>query len=211
MIAGRRAEPLEATAAAAAQGNTVLTHAADVADRQHMRELVDDSLNRLGGLDIVVHAAGINIKNRSMAQMRPEQWDQILSVNATGVYNVLYAVLPTMRSQRDGLIVNVTSIAGKRASDLGGIAYCASKFAASALGTAVGLEESANGIRVTNLYPGEVDTPLLEQRPTAVSDEHRQRILRPEHVARAVVSLCRLPPPIHIPELIIKPLQQPYW
>ena len=104
----------------------------------------------------------------------------------------------------------VSSVSGIRASKLGGVAYSASKFAMAALGTAVALEEGVNGIRVTNVFPGEVDTPILESRPVKVSDEHRARILQPEDVAAAVLMIACLPPRAHIAELIIKPTTQDF-
>ena len=73
----------------------------------------------------------------------------------------------------------------------------------------VGAEEKDNGIRVTNIYPGEVDTPILEHRPVKVTDEHA-RILQPEDVAAATLMVVHLPPRAHIPELIIKPTSQAY-
>jgi NADP-dependent 3-hydroxy acid dehydrogenase YdfG len=158
----------------------------------------------------LVNSAGVNIKNRTMSKMQPEQWDQMLAINATGAYNCMYAVLPQMRQRRDGLIINISSISGKRAMDLGGIAYCASKFAMTALGTAVGLEEAHNGIRVTNVYPGEVDTPILAQRPQPVSDQRRAAMLQPEDVATLVITIAGLPPRAHVSELVIKPIVQAY-
>jgi NADP-dependent 3-hydroxy acid dehydrogenase YdfG len=115
-----------------------------------------------------------------------------------------------MRERRDGLIISISSIAGKRAMPLGGVAYNASKFAMGALGTTVGLEEAANGIRVTTIYPGEVDTPLLDRRPVKVSAEQKARILQPEDVAAAALMIAALPPRAHVPELIIKPATQVY-
>ena len=80
----------------------------------------------------------------------------------------------------------------------------------TALGTAAALEEGKNGIRVTNIYPGEVDTPILKNRPTPVSDEHRARILQPDDVAAAVMMIALLPPRAHVQELVIKPTWQEY-
>jgi NADP-dependent 3-hydroxy acid dehydrogenase YdfG len=115
-----------------------------------------------------------------------------------------------MREQQSGTIIQISSIAGKRAHTLGGVAYCASKFAMTALGTAVAQEEAEHGIRVTNIYPGEVDTPLLARRPVPPTPEHRARILQPQDVADLVVSICSLPPQAHVPEIVIKPLGQLY-
>ena len=80
----------------------------------------------------------------------------------------------------------------------------------TALGISVGNEEAASGIRITNVYPGEVNTPILDQRPVPVSDEHRQAILQPEDIANLVVAIACLPPRAHVPEVVIKPLQQQY-
>jgi NADP-dependent 3-hydroxy acid dehydrogenase YdfG len=122
----------------------------------------------------------------------------------------MHAVLPQMRARGDGLIVNISSIAGKRALALGGIAYCASKFAMTALGTAVGNEVAPDGVRITNVYPGEVNTPILDNRPQPVSDERKASMLQPEDVGALVLSVACLPPRAHVPELIIKPTVQEY-
>ena len=83
-------------------------------------------------------------------------------------------------------------------------------FSWSALGICLGAEEKDSGIRVSNIYPGEVDTPILVNRPTPVTQEHRQRILKPEDVAAAVLFVVTLPPHASVPELVIKPTTQVY-
>ena len=90
-----------------------------------------------------------------------------------------------MRERQDGLIINVNSIAGKRANPLGGVGYVAAKFGLRGLAMGVAAEEKPNGVRVSSIYPGEVDTPILEQRPSPISEEHRRTILQPEDVAAA--------------------------
>src|SRR5690606_34250804 len=124
----------------------------------------------------------------------PEDWDLLLRVNATGAYNCMRRALPGMRARRDGVIVNISSVAGLRANPLGGVAYNASKFAMSALGTTVAQEEKDRGIRISTVYPGEVETPILDKRPVPVTAEHRARILQPEDVAAAVRLIACLPP-----------------
>jgi NADP-dependent 3-hydroxy acid dehydrogenase YdfG len=93
---------------------------------------------------------------------------------------------------------------------LAGAAYCASKFALTALGTEIGLEERAHGIRVTNLYPGEVNTPILDQRPTPVPEERKREMLQPEDLGALVVAIARLPARVLVPELVVTPLYQEY-
>ena len=209
-IAGRREEPLVAAVKSWTGQPPILCHTVDVTNRDSVRQLFDWANQQLGRIDILVNSAGTNIKTRSMREMTPEQWDEVIAINATGLYNCMYAVLPQMRARKDGLIVNISSISGKRAMHLGKLAYNASKFAATALGTSVWNEEAQNGIRVTNVYPGEVDTPILEKRPQPVSAERRAAMLLPEDVGDMVAALASLPPRAHVPEIVIKPTVQEY-
>lgn len=203
-IGGRREDMLRETAT----GTKMRVHAIDVASRESTNAFFEWAHRELGEIDVLVNAAGVNIKNRSMAEMPPDEWDRVMAINATGAYNCMSAVLPGMRGRKSGTIINISSVAGKRAAALGGIAYCASKFAMTALGTAVANEVGPEGVRVTNVYPGEVNTPILENRPQPVSEEHKQRILQPEHVAELIVCLISLPQQVHVPEVVIKPLSQ---
>ena len=210
-IAGRRPEILKAAAATWTGEPPILHRACDVADRGSVETLFAWASEQLGRIDILVNAAGVNIKNRMMANMEPPEWDRVLAINATGVYNCMYSVLPQMRERKDGVIVNISSISGKRAAALGGVAYNASKFAVAALGTSVANEEVPNNIRVTNVYPGEVDTPILEHRPQPVSAERRAKMLLPEDVADLVVAIIKLPPRAHVPDVVIKPTAAEYF
>ena len=188
----------------------MIGHTLDVADRENVGTFFDWAHQRLGKVDILIQSAGINIPNRSMEAMQPSDWDRVLGINTTGAYNCAYAVLPGMRERRDGLIVFISSVSGRRATALGGVAYTAAKFAQTALGKAIALEVGELGIRVTNVCPGEVNTPILDDRPTPVSDEHKARILQPQDLADAVLMVACLPPRAHISELVIKPTWQEY-
>ena len=209
-IAGRREEKLRAVADAYGGETTILARACDVADREAVNALIAWVNSNLGQVDILLNSAGINIVNRTMEKLDPADWDKLIQVNATGAYNCIHAVLPQMRERRDGVIINISSIAGVRASLLGGVAYSASKFAMTALGTCVGLEERERGIRVTNVYPGEVETPILDARPVPVGAEHRARILQPSDIASMVVAIAALPPRAHVPDIVIKPTTQEF-
>lgn len=209
-IAGRDEAKLRAAAAQFAGQPPMLTHPCDVADRAAVQRLFAWVERQLGPLDILVNAAGINVPKRQMAELDPGDWDRMLAINVTGAFNCIHAALPGMRQRRSGLIVNISSIAGKRAMKLGGAGYCASKFALTALGTTVGLEERANGIRVTNIYPGEVNTPILAQRPTPVPPEKLAQMLMPEDIAALVVTIAKLPPRALVAEVVVTPLYQEY-
>jgi NADP-dependent 3-hydroxy acid dehydrogenase YdfG len=142
--------------------------------------------------------------------LNPERWRYLVAANLDSAYYCVHAVLPQMVQRKDGLIINVSSVSGKRAGPLGGAAYAAAKFGMAALGICLAAEEKDSNIRVCNIYPGEVDTPILKDRPTPVTEEHRQRILRPEDVAAAVLFVATLPPSVSVPELVIKPTSQLY-
>jgi NAD(P)-dependent dehydrogenase (short-subunit alcohol dehydrogenase family) len=209
-IAGRSEQTLR-NAAAQFQGEPpIQVHPCDVADRADVERLFARLDEQFGPLDILVNSAGINVPKRAMAELDPADWDRMLAINATGTFDCIRAALKRMRPRRAGLIVNISSIAGKRALRLAGPGYCASKFAVTALGTAVGLEERAHGIRVTNIYPGEVNTPILQQRPVPVPPEKLAQMLQPEDIAACVVMIAMLPPRVLVPELVITPLYQEY-
>jgi NADP-dependent 3-hydroxy acid dehydrogenase YdfG len=211
-IGSRRAETIEnAVANGRSLKGRMVGHPLDVAVRTSVDEYFTWVASTLGPIDILVNAAGVNIKDRSMSAMHPSQWDEVMAINATGAYNCIYCVLPGMRTRKSGLIINISSVAGKRALALGGVAYSASKFAMTALGTCVSNEVGAEGIRVTNVYPGEVDTPILAQRPVPVSQEHRESILRPEDIANVVFGIANLPARVHVPELVVKPVHQQFY
>lgn len=206
LIGGRRPEPLEAVAAKSE--NPILCETIDVADRESVKAFIAAAEKTLGQINILVNCAGINVVKRTLADLDPADWDRLMTINATGLFNLLHYTLPAMRERKDGLIISVSSIAGLRALELAGVGYCASKFANTAIGTYGGLEDGKNGIRFTNIYPGEVETPILDQRPVPVSAERRAAMLQPSDVAAAAVMVAELPPRAHVMDLTIKPTVQ---
>lgn len=179
--------------------------ACDVTRREQVTQLLEWLAAELGSIDILVNSAGINVGQRMMADLKPEDFDRVMAVNTTGTYNCIQAALPIMRAKKEGLIVNVVSLAGKRNMLLAGMPYCVSKFATSALGTFVNLEEAANGIKVTNIYPGETNTPIVDKRPSPPPPEKRAQMLQPEDIAACVATIAKLPPRAVVPELVITP------
>ena len=216
VIAGRDVAKLEraateaAAAAGAGAGVAVLACGCDVTDRDSVAHLVEWTVAQAGPPAIVVNSAGINVAKRVMAELAPADFDRMVAVNLTGLFNVFQAVLPGMRVRGDGLIVSIASIAGKRAFPLAGPGYCASKFGATGLAATVALEEREHGIRITSIHPGEVDTPILDQRPVPVSPEQRTMMVHPEDIAACVVMLTKLPRHVIVPELVITPTYQAY-
>ena len=209
VIAGRDQAKLDA--AAQELGHGTLAVPTDVAVAAQCKNLIDQATAQFGRVDILVNNAGFNLKERTLRELTPESWDRMLGANLDGAFYCLHAVLPQMLDRKDGVVVNVVSVAGKRGNPLGGAAYVAAKFGMSGLGMVLSNEEKDSGVRVSNIYPGEIDTPILTQRPTAVSEEHRATILQPDDVADAVLFVASLPPRVSVPELVIKPSTQGYF
>ena len=133
---------------------------------------------------------------------------KLMEVNVIGLLSVTRACIPMLRNNK-GRIVNIGSTSSLLAFP-GASAYCASKFAMTALGTAVGLEERENNIHITNVYPGEVNTPILAERPVPPPPEKLAKMLLPEDIASMVVALTKLHPRALVNELVITPLYQGY-
>ena len=209
-ITGRDRVKLEQAAAALGSPERVLAHATDVSDPQQVGELVRWVEEHFGPIDILVNNAGINLKERTLRELTPEAWDRMIRVNLDGAFYCTHAVLPSMLRRGDGVVINVSSVAGKRASPLAGAAYAAAKHGMAALGLCLAAEEKDSGVRVSNIYPGEIDTPILEARPRPVTPEQRAKILKPEDVAKAILFVAALPPHVSVPELVIKPTSQMY-
>ena len=211
VIAGRDAAKLVAAAAELNAADAVRTVPTDVSRADQCRSLIRQATEAFGRVDILVNNAGLNIKDRTLRELTPDNWDRVIRTNLDGAFYCTSAVLPQMLARRDGVIVNVVSVAGKRANPLGGAAYVAAKFGMGALGLVLSNEEKDSGVRVSNIYPGEIDTPILAARPKPVSDEQRAVILRPEDVAEAILFVATLPPRVSVPELVIKPTVHTYW
>ena len=209
-ITGRNVQKLQDAAKSLAAGDRLFHHPADLTEPEQVKTLVQKVTERFGPVDILVNNAGLNIKERGIRDLSPERWQLLVRGNLDSAYYCIYEVLPQMLERKDGLIINISSTSGKRAGPLGGAAYAAAKFGMAALGICLAAEEIQSGIRVSNIFPGEVDTPILVNRPTPVSEEHRRRILKPEDVAAAILFVATLPPGVSVPELVIKPTSQMY-
>ncbi|MDP6775925.1 MAG: SDR family oxidoreductase, partial [Candidatus Latescibacteria bacterium] len=178
VLAGRRADVLEQAAdRLGGDESEPLVLQTDVTDRESVRALVDGAVDRFGRIDILVNNAGINTVKRGLGDISVEDWDRVLQINLTGAFNCFRTALPQMEKQQDGLVINISSMAGKRAGVVGGAAYSASKFGLAAMTQSINAEFRDAGIRGCCIYPGEVDTPILDYRPVPVSDEKRSAAL----------------------------------
>lgn len=187
-----------------AAGGTIQTVCADVTVREDVRRMVAAALESFGALDLMVYATGTNVPDRAFAVLKPETWDMMVQVNLTGAFNCTYEVVPLMRQAGGGLIIYISTIS-VQVPDVSGAAYQASKHGLSGLAHAVRLEEKANGIRTSVIFPGLCRTELLEKRPAPTPPEILAHALEPEDVADAVIAVARLHPRAVAPELVLLP------
>jgi NAD(P)-dependent dehydrogenase (short-subunit alcohol dehydrogenase family) len=209
-IAGRDESKLKEAAKSLNGGDRLFFSPCDVSEMNQVKALAKRVTDHFGPISILVNNAGLNIKQRAFRELTPELWQKVLRTNLDGAFYCIYAVVPAMIERRDGVVININSISGKRATPLGGLAYVVAKHGMTGMGLCLGAEENDSGVRFCNIYPGEVDTPILKDRPTPLSQEHLSQILKPEDVASAVLFVATLPPHVSVPELIIKPANAVY-
>jgi NADP-dependent 3-hydroxy acid dehydrogenase YdfG len=206
-LIGRTAERLAETRQAIGDAGIEI-YPADVGDQNAVSAVVMAVLTRFSRIDVVVNAAGINVPRRSLADGSVEDFEYVLNTNLRGAFLLSRAVLPAMRTQGGGTIIHVVSDSAMRGNDFAGVAYTASKFGVRGLAQAINAEERRHGIRVTAIYPGEVNTPLLDKRAVPVPAEARQKMLQPEDVAECIALAALLPPRAIVEELVVRPLAQ---
>ncbi len=205
-IIGRRAETLKETHdRAGADRDKLLVCPCDIGDNNAVAKAGQEILAKFGSVEVLVNAAGTNAPKRSLEVLSLEDYRQMIDTNLNGAYYVTQAFLPAMRAQKSGTIVHIVSDAGKQASPKAGPAYVMSKFGLAGLTQSINAEERGNGIRACAIFPGDIDTPLLDKRPSPPPAEARTRMLRSEDVAECVLLAINLPGHAVVEELIIRP------
>ncbi len=203
VLSGRRQEKLDEVAARIGAGAE--TAVLDVADKAAVAAVARGIAERHGRIDVLVSSAGLNVPNRNWHLLTPDDWDQVIRVDLDGAFYCAHAVLPTMIEQGDGLIVNVSSWAGKHVSVVTGPAYTAAKHAMNAMNESINMEAGLHGVRACAICPGEVATPILDSRPQPPSAEDRARMVQPEDCGEIIAFLARLPAHVCINELTVSP------
>jgi NADP-dependent 3-hydroxy acid dehydrogenase YdfG len=211
-LIGRRRDKLDEVAAEIqAIGGKAAVEALDVADRKKVGVACKRLLKHLGRVDILVNNAGLNVVNRRLNEITAEDWDYILAVNLTGAFNMVQAAMPTMRNQKDGLIINIASTAAKRVSGVAGIAYSASKFGMLGMSLSLTQEAWKFGIRACCLCPDDVNTPIMARRKVKYPPEVLEQFIQPEDLAETMRFVALMPRRTSIPEMLIYPTNvRPY-
>ena len=205
-LVGRRADALRETGRlAGAAGQQMLVCPCDIGDEAAVEKMARRVLEEFAEVELLVNAAGTNAPRRALAVLGREDYHAMINTNLHGAYYCVQAFLPQMRARHSGTIINVVSDAGKQASPKAGPAYVMSKFGLAGLTQSINAEERSNGVRACAIFPGDIDTPLLEKRPSPPDPEARAKMLQPEDVAECVLLAVHLPPRAILEEAIIRP------
>jgi len=203
VLSGRRLDKLEQVAAQCS-GETRL-EPLDVADKESVNAVAGRILEEYGRVDVLVASAGINVKERNWHNVSLEDWDSVIRIDLDGAFYCCKAVLPAMKAQGDGLIINISSWAGKHVGIVTGPAYTAAKHGMNAMNESINMEAGHHGVRACAICPGEVATPILDNRPIPVSDEDKAKMVQPEDCGAVIRFLAELPAHVCINDLTISP------
>lgn len=206
VMSGRRADVLESGASAIRKaGGKAEVEALDVSDAAAVARVAQAILARHDRLDILVNSAGLNNPERFWRNQTVDSWNQVIRINLDGTFYCTHAVLPAMRARRDGLVINISSWAGKYTTAMTGAAYCGSKAAVISLTETINMEECINGIRACVICPAEAATPILDRRPVPPSAEERARMLQPDDIGKTILWVAERPAHVCVNEITISP------
>jgi len=205
-LSARREETLRQVADnIAANGGKVEIYPLDISDSDKVFETVAKIKSALGKIDVLINCAGVNTPKRHWRDLDIKDWQRIVAVNLNGVANTVCATLPLMRDQQDGLIINIASWAAKHEFPVAGPAYIASKRGVVDLSHSINQEELHNNIRCCCISPGEVATPILQQRPVPIQQEELDRLLKPSDLAEIVTYVVGAPMRVCFNEIVMSP------
>ena len=201
-LIGRRREALEKTAA---EIPGALVCPCDIGDPEAVAAMGARVLAEFGTVEVLVNAAGTNAPQRALAVLSLADYRAMMDTNLNGAYYCVQAFLPQMRARGSGTIVNIVSDAGKAASPKAGPGYVMSKFGMAGLNQAINAEERGHGVRACGIFPGDIDTPILDRRPVPPDAEARARMMQPEDIAACVLLAINLPSRVIIEEMLVRP------
>ena len=189
----------------AEDGGSAEVLAVDLTKASEVEKAVANIKQKHGRIDVLVNNAGVNIPDRSWHRISPDGIDTLIHGNLSSAAYVARAVLPVMRAQKDGLIIHTASWAGRYVGPVPGPLYIAAKHGVVAMSHSINLEECQHGIRSTVVCPGEVATPIMQQRDPPEPPEALARMLQSEDLGNLIVYLAMQPQHVCINEVVISP------
>ena len=209
VVLGRTASRVEAVKEQIeGDGGVAHAFALDVADYDAVQGMASSVLERYGRIDVLVNNAGHSSTHRKLLTTTPEEIRAVIDSNLVGTIFCTQAVVPSMLEQKQGTIINLSSLAGISPGIMGGMIYSAAKAAVINFTEYLNAELKNTGIRASVLIPGEVDTPALDRRQIPPSKEARVHMVRAEHAAEVITLIARLPQQTAIPRLVIRPTME---
>jgi NAD(P)-dependent dehydrogenase (short-subunit alcohol dehydrogenase family) len=206
-LTGRRGGPLEETAAIirGQGGAEPVVIPADVSDADAVAAAHRKVVEALGDPLVLINSAGGNAKRRHWLNLAPESASEVIDLDLKAMFYATLAVLPAMRARRDGRIVHIASQAGVSLQTVSGPSYSAAKHGVVGMSASLNAEEGINGIRSICISPGEVETPILDTRPSPPSAAERKLMLQPEDVAQTALFCVSLPLRACATEVVLLP------
>jgi len=202
-LVGRNSQKLDTVAQQARDfGVDARVFTVDLSEISQVRENISAIVAELPRLDIVVNNAGMGYTN-GLLETPLADWQRVMDLNLTSVFQVIQAVLPKLRSQKQGTIINLSSIAAHQAFPNWGL-YCVTKFGLLALTKTLAAEERSSGIRAISMSPGSVNTGIWDTE-TVQADFDRTAMLTPEVVADSILYAAQMPQGAVLEELILLP------
>ena len=209
IVNGRRQGPLDdVVAEITAAGSSASAITADLTSAAEADRLAAACLELHGRVDVLVNNAGFSSKVRSARFLDETEWTAVWKVNVLGPAMLTKALLPSMIASGDATVITVSSVGGLRPNVMAGAAYCSAKAGVTAYMTGLASEVRNLGVRCTTIFPGEVDTPILDNRALNPGEVERSRMAHPDDVAAAIVMVASLPARASVEELIITPTYQ---
>jgi len=178
---------------------------ADLEDGDAAANVAEVAIKEFGNIQYLINNAGHSSKVRALRYVDKEDWQSVFNVNVEGVYRLTQAILPNMIKNREGTIVTVSSMAAITPGLMGGIPYSSAKAAVAAMMTAMRQELREYGIRSCTIYPAEVDTPILDNRPLPPDAKARASMMQPEDIAEAILLCMRMPQRTIVQDLVVSP------
>ncbi len=205
-LVGRRAEALHQTAKlTGAPASQYIICPCDIGTAMAVEQMAKLVLAQFEEVEVLVNSAATNAPRRLLAVLSLEDYHALINTNLNGAYYCVQAFLPQMRLRQSGTVINIVSDAGKQASPKSGPAYVMSKFGLAGLTQSINAEERAHGVRACAIFPGDIDTPLLDKRPQPPSAEARKKMLNSEDVAACALLAINLPERALVEEILIRP------
>lgn len=206
VLAGRRLEPLEEVAGVVAtHGVRARARSVDLEDGEAAASLGSWAISQFGKVDILVNNAGHSSKVRSMRYVQPDEWQSVFNVNVEGVYRLTQSVLADMIGRGEGTVITVSSMAALNPGLMGGAPYSAAKAASLNMVRGMNTELAELGVRACAIMPGEVDTPILENRPRPPDAHDRSTMMQAEDIARAIFLCAAMPQRTIVEQVVMMP------